>query len=32
LNNRAAAWAFALSNLEAEALAPPLSRLVPGAQ
>jgi len=32
INNRSAAWAYALSELEAEALAPPLSRLIPGAQ
>jgi hypothetical protein len=30
INNRAAAWAYALSDLEAEALVPPLSRLIPG--
>lgn len=32
INNRSAAWAYALSEMEAEALAPPLSRLIPGAQ
>jgi hypothetical protein len=32
INNRSAAWAYALSDLEVEALAPPLNRLVPGAQ
>jgi hypothetical protein len=32
INNRSAAWAYALSDSEAEALAAPLSRLVPGAQ
>lgn len=31
LNNRAAPWAYGLSDLEAQALAPPLSSLVPGA-
>jgi hypothetical protein len=31
INNRAAAWAFALSDLDADVLAPPLSSLVPGA-
>ncbi len=31
INNRASAWAYALSDLEAEALAPPLSTLIPGA-
>ena len=32
INNRSAAWAYALSEIEAEALAPPLSRLIPGAE
>jgi hypothetical protein len=32
LNNRSAAWAYALSDLEVEAVAPPLARLVPGAE
>ncbi len=32
INNRSAAWAYALSEMEVEALAPPLSRLVPNAQ
>jgi hypothetical protein len=31
INNRAAAWAYALGGLEAAAFAPPLSRLSPGA-
>lgn len=31
LNNRAAPWAYGLTELEAQALAPPLSSLVPGA-
>jgi hypothetical protein len=31
INNRASAWAYALSDLEAEAFAPPLSALIPGA-
>jgi hypothetical protein len=31
INNRVAAWAYALSDQEAEALAPPLSYLVPSA-
>jgi hypothetical protein len=31
INNRVAAWAYALSSLEVDALAPPLSALVPGA-
>ena len=31
LNNRVAAWAYALSPLDAESLAPPLSSLLPGA-
>lgn len=31
LNNRAAPWAYGLGQLEAQALAPPLSSLVPGA-
>ncbi len=31
LNDRIAAWAYALSEFEAESLAPPLSSLVPGA-
>lgn len=31
INTQSAAWAYALSELDAEALAPPLSRLVPGA-
>jgi hypothetical protein len=31
INNRSAAWAYALSDTEADALAPALSRLVPGA-
>ena len=31
LNNRAAPWAYGLNDLEAQALAPPLSSLVPGA-
>lgn len=30
LNSRGAAWAYALSEIEAEAVAPPLSALVPG--
>ena len=32
INNRSAAWAYALSEMEAEALAPPLNRLIPNAQ
>ncbi|MGD9980178.1 MAG: DUF4340 domain-containing protein [Hyphomonadaceae bacterium] len=32
INNRSAAWAYALSDIEAESLAPPLSRLIPGAE
>jgi hypothetical protein len=32
INNRSAAWAYALSELEVQALAPPLARLVPGAE
>lgn len=32
INNRSAAWAYALSDLEAESLAPPLSRLIPGSE
>jgi hypothetical protein len=32
INNRSAAWAYALSEMDAEALAPPLSRLIPGAE
>jgi hypothetical protein len=32
INNRSAAWAYALSDIEAESVAPPLSRLIPGAQ
>ena len=32
INNRVSDWAFALSDLEAEAVAPPLSALIPGAQ
>lgn len=32
VNNRVAAWAYALSDLEAQAFAPPLSALVPGAE
>lgn len=32
INNRSAAWAYALSDLEVEALAAPLSRLVPNAE
>lgn len=32
INNRSAAWAYALSEMEAEALAPPLNRLIPDAQ
>jgi hypothetical protein len=32
INNRSAAWAYALSDIEAESVAPPLSRLSPGAQ
>ena len=32
VNNRSAAWAYALSELEVQALAPPLARLVPGAE
>jgi hypothetical protein len=32
INNRSAAWAYALSEMEAEALAPPLSRLIPDAE
>jgi hypothetical protein len=31
INNRAAAWAFALTDAEADALAPPIARLAPGA-
>ncbi len=31
INDRVAAWAFALSDVEADALAPPLNALVPGA-
>lgn len=31
LNNRAAPWAYGLSDLDAEQLAPPLSALIPGA-
>jgi Domain of unknown function (DUF4340) len=31
INNRASAWAYALSDLDAEAFAPPLSALIPGA-
>lgn len=31
INNRAAAWAYGLAGAEADALAPPLSTLVPGA-
>lgn len=30
INNQAAAWAYALSQMDADALTPPLSRLVPG--
>jgi len=30
LNNRVAAWAYALTEVEAEAFAPPLVSLVPG--
>ncbi|MGD9965109.1 MAG: DUF4340 domain-containing protein [Hyphomonadaceae bacterium] len=32
INNRSAAWAYALSDIEAESVAPPLSRLIPGAE
>lgn len=32
INNRSAAWAYALSDIEAESLAPPLNRLIPNAQ
>lgn len=32
INNRAAAWAYGLSETDAQALAPPLSSLVPGAE
>jgi hypothetical protein len=32
INNRAAAWAYALNAMEAEALAPPISRLAPGVE
>lgn len=32
INNRSSAWAYALSDLEVEALAAPLSRLVPSAE
>ncbi len=32
INNRSAAWAYALNEMDAEALAPPLSRLIPGAE
>lgn len=32
INTRSAAWAYALSDLEAESLAPPLGRLIPGAE
>lgn len=32
INDRAAAWAYALSSVDAETLAPPLSRLAPGGQ
>lgn len=32
INNRSAAWAYALSDIEAEAVAPALGRLVPGAE
>jgi hypothetical protein len=30
INNRAAAWAYRLDNLEAARLAPPLADLIPG--
>jgi hypothetical protein len=32
INNRSAAWAYSLSDMEAEALAPPLGRLIPQAE
>jgi hypothetical protein len=32
INNRAAPWAYALDENEAEALAPPLAQLIPGAE
>jgi hypothetical protein len=32
INDRVAGWAYALSSMEAEALAPPLSTLLPGAE
>ncbi|MGQ0531220.1 MAG: DUF4340 domain-containing protein [Caulobacteraceae bacterium] len=32
INNRSAAWAYALSDMEAEALTPPLNRLIPGTE
>jgi hypothetical protein len=31
INNRVAAWAYALNDMEADALAPPLNSLIPGA-